>query len=155
MEKPLAAILSAYQPNRKDLLIPMLQKIQDEYGYLPEEAVSSIARHLGIPSSRVYSAATFYNQFTMKPRGRYHIFCCDGVSCHLEDSSGLLSELNRLLGIGNGETSQDGMFSLEVVPCLGLCHIAPAITVNGKIFGNLHRSGVAKLIDQIRTGKHD
>ncbi len=154
MEKALSTILSAYPVGRREVLIPILQDVQDKFGYLPEETLNSIARHLQIPTSKVYSVATFYNQFTMKPRGKYHILCCDGGTCHMEDSAGIRFELNRLLSLENGETTVDGMFSLEVVPCLGLCHIAPAVIINGKIYGKLHRSGIAEFIEKIKSGTY-
>jgi iron-hydrogenase subunit gamma len=154
VEKALKTILSAYPVGRREVLIPILQDVQDSYGYLPEDTIGDIAMHLQIPTSKVYSVATFYNQFAMKPRGRFHILCCDGGTCHMEDSSGLRSELGRLLELKNGDTTVDGMFSMEVVPCLGLCHIAPALIINGEIYGKLHRSGMAEFIEKIKTGNN-
>ena len=153
MEKTLSSILSAYPVGRREVLIPILQEVQKNYGYLPGNVISDVARHLKIPASKVYSVATFYNQFTMKARGKHHILCCNGVGCHLEDSAGILSEFYRLLNIGDGEITEDGTFSLEIVPCLGLCHIAPAVIINGKIHGKLHRSGIAQFIEKIQTGE--
>ncbi len=153
MEKTLSTILSAYPVGHREGLIPILQDVQKKYGYLPGNVIGDIARHLKIPSSKVYSVATFYNQFTMKARGKYHILCCNGAGCHLEDSAGILSELKRLLRLKNGGITEDGKFSLEIVPCLGLCHIAPAVIINGKIYGKLHRSGIAEFIEKIQNGE--
>ena len=151
MQKTLANILSFYPVGRREYLIPILQEVQKKYGYLPGELISDVARHLKIPSSKVYSVATFYNQFSMQPRGKFHILCCNGCACHLEDSAGILAELKRQLGLSGGERSDDENFSLEVVPCLGLCHIAPAVVVNGTVYGKLHRSGITELIEKIIT----
>lgn len=153
MQKTLANILSPYPVGRREFLIPILQDIQKKYGYLPGEVIGDVARHLKIPSSKVHSVATFYNQFSMQPRGKYHILCCNGCACHLEDSAGIMAEFQRQLGLEPGETSQDGSFSLEVVPCLGLCHIAPAVVVNGRVYGKLHRSGIAEFIERILSGE--
>ncbi|MBE0655935.1 MAG: NAD(P)H-dependent oxidoreductase subunit E, partial [Bacteroidales bacterium] len=103
-------LLKEFPGAGRDSLIPVLQRIQDEFGYLSEESVNMIAMYLKLPASKVYGLATFYNQFRFIPRGKYHIKVCDGTSCHLEGSGLILKEMEKLLGINDGETTRDGLF---------------------------------------------
>ncbi len=152
MNSRLTEIISKYTHSQRDKLIPMLQDVQKEFGYLTEEALNLIADHLGLPQVKVYSVATYYNQFYFDKRGHYHIQVCDGQGCHIENSGRLLAELNKQLEIKPGEVTKDQLFSLEQIPCLGACHLAPAIAVNGELHGQLSGRKLTKLIDHLRLG---
>jgi NADH:ubiquinone oxidoreductase subunit E len=127
-----------------------LQAVQDEYGYLSEEAVSKIGLHLGLPTSKIYGLATFYNQFSFVPRGRYHIALCNGSACHLEGSRDILAELTKILGISDGESTQDGLFSLEVLSCIGACGQAPVVSVNGEYYTGVSVKKIREVISRLK-----
>ncbi|MDA3823267.1 MAG: NAD(P)H-dependent oxidoreductase subunit E, partial [Bacteroidales bacterium] len=112
-------ILNGFQQVNRDSLIPILQAVQDEFGYLSDESLEQIGVLLDLPVSKIYGLATFYNQFTFKSKGKYHIRVCNGSACHIDQSFAILKEIKKQLGIEDGETTRDGMFSLEVVACIG------------------------------------
>jgi NADH-quinone oxidoreductase subunit E len=130
-------IFEEYQPNDKSSLIPLLQDVQNIYGYLPEDALQEISDYLGIPLSRVYGVATFYNQFRLIPLGENVIRVCRGTACHVKNSANILYAVESTLNIKAGQTSRDKKFSIEVVNCIGACSIAPVITINDEYFGRL------------------
>ena len=130
-------IFEEYQPNDKSSLIPLLQDVQNIYGYLPEDALQEISDFVGMPLSRVYGVATFYNQFRLIPLGENVIRVCRGTACHVKNSSNILYALESTLNIKAGQTSRDKKFSIEVVNCIGACSIAPVITINDEYFGRL------------------
>jgi len=143
-------ILKKYDDAKRDSLIPILQDIQDRLGYIPREAVRDIGKHLNLPASKIYGVATFYNQFRFEPLGKYHIQICRGTACHVKGSKKVLETLERELGIKTGKTTRDGLFSLEVVACLGACGLAPVITVNGEVYANMDSEKVKKLIKSLK-----
>lgn len=149
-EKGLADILLKYPDKRREYLIPLLQDIQDVRGYISRDSVQVVGEHLNLPASKIYGVATFYNQFRFNSPGKYHIQVCRGTACHVKGSAGLLDTLVRELKINAGETTRDGLFSLEVVACLGVCGLAPVICVNGEFFANLNNEKVKKLIKNYR-----
>ncbi|OFY47336.1 MAG: NADH dehydrogenase, partial [Bacteroidetes bacterium GWF2_49_14] len=128
MHSEFSLILRQYPEGRRENLIPILQEIQDSLGHIPEEAIAAVAAHLEMPAVKIYSVATFYNEFRFDPGGRYHIQACQGIGCQVDGSEKVRRELGRLLGISPGETTEDGLFSLEWVPCLGVCQEAPVIS---------------------------
>jgi NADH-quinone oxidoreductase subunit E len=130
-------IFNDYPPKDKSSLIPLLQDIQSIYGYLPEDALQEISDFVGLPLSRVYGVATFYNQFRLIPLGENVIKVCRGTACHVKNSSNILYAIESTLNIKAGETSRDKKFSIEVVNCIGACSIAPVITINDEYFGRL------------------
>jgi NADH-quinone oxidoreductase E subunit len=144
-------ILEAFGAAKRDSLIPILQKAQEVHGYLSEEAIAEIGRHLKLPSSKVYGVATFYNQFRFTPKGRFHIMLCRGTACHVKGSLKLLDAVTRTLKLQPGQTTRDGMFSLEVVACMGACGLAPAMSVNGEMYAKVTPKKVAKIIDECRA----
>ena len=146
-------ILDGFQQVNRDSLIPILQAVQDEFGYLSDEALERIGSHLKLPASKIYGLATFYNQFTFSAEGKYHIRVCNGSACHLDNSTSILKEINKQLGIGDGETTRDGMFSLEVVACIGACGQSPLIEINKQYFPKLQSSKVKEIFEDIRS-KH-
>ncbi|WP_010479600.1 NADH-quinone oxidoreductase subunit NuoE [Thermococcus zilligii] len=142
-------------PPEPGSLIPLLQRTQERFGYLPKEALEEIARYLGIPLSRVYGVATFYAQFRFEPLGKYVVKICHGTACHVNGSVNISQAIREELGIGEGQTSEDGLVTLERVACLGCCSLAPVIMVNEKVFGKLTPEKVRKLIRKLREGKLD
>ena len=127
-------LIGKFPDLNRDKLIPVLQEIQDEFGYLSEDSVNELSVHLKLPASKIYGLATFYNQFRFSPPGKYHIRICHGTGCHLEGAGNLISEVEKILKIGDGETTRDGMFSLEVLSCIGACGQAPVIAVNNEYY---------------------
>ncbi len=143
-------ILQRYAGATRDSLIPLLQEVQDRCGYLSREAVVRIAGHLNLPASKIYGVATFYNQFRFQPQGKYHIQVCRGTACHVKGSAGVLDALKRELKIDAGQTTRDGLFSLEVVACIGACGLAPVISVNGEFHAKLTSDSVRKVLAEYR-----
>lgn len=143
-------ILKRFPQIKRNALIPLLQAVQDEFGYISEEAIERIGSHLSLPTSKVYGLATFYNQFSFSPRGVYHISLCNGTSCHLGGSGDLYTELNKLLEIGDGETTRDGLFSLEVQSCIGACGQSPVMAVNDTYYSGIGVKEVREIIKQYR-----
>ncbi len=146
----LESILKEFPSIKRDSLIPMLQKVQAEFGYLSEESIAEISRSLNLPASKVYGLATFYNQFRFTPPGKYHLKICDGTSCHLEGSGSVIREIEKSLGISDGETSRDGLFSLEVLSCIGACGEGPVISVNETYYSKVDKSKIKEIISSIR-----
>jgi len=145
------SMLSKFPDIRKESLIPLLQEIQNVVGYITEESVIRIGRHLNIPASTIYGVASFYNQFRFSPKGKYHIQVCYGTACHILGTSTLLKELEKTLKIKDGETTKDGLFSIEVKTCIGGCGQAPVIAINGDFYAKLT---LEKLIETINYLKH-
>lgn len=146
-------LLKEFPGAGRDSLIPVLQRIQDEFGYLSEESVNMIAMYLKLPASKVYGLATFYNQFRFIPRGKYHIKVCDGTSCHLEGSGLILKEMEKLLGINDGDTTRDGLFSLEALSCIGACNSGPVISVNDEYFTHITKEKLKDIITSFREAE--
>ncbi|NWJ50373.1 MAG: NAD(P)H-dependent oxidoreductase subunit E [Bacteroidetes bacterium] len=139
------------QPNlSRDRLIPILQEIQDEVGYLSEEAILLTAEFLKLPTSKLYGVATYYDQFRFEPRGRYHIRICRGTACHVEGSLNLLNELEKILKIKPGQTTRDGLFSLDIVRCIGACGLAPVMDVNKEYFTGFSIQDVGQILKTYR-----
>lgn len=143
-------ILERFPQIKRNALIPLLQAVQDEFGYISEEAISRIGSHLSLPTSKVYGLATFYNQFSFSQRGFYHVVLCNGSSCHMSGAEELLKELGKLLEISDGETTGDGLFSLEVQSCVGACGQSPVMAVNGEYHAGISVREVRDIIHQYR-----
>ena len=143
-------ILEKYPSGKRDQLIPLLQEAQEACGYLSKEAISRIGRHLGLPASKVYGVATFYNQFRFHPQGRFHIQVCRGTACHVKGSAQVLDALRLTLGVEPGQTTRDGLFSLEVVACIGACGLSPVISVNGEVYSGVTFDSVIQIVDSYR-----
>ena len=148
--RPVQELIERY-PRSREHLISILQEVQEEYGYLSRDSINRISEYLSLPSSKIFGVATFYNQFKLNAPGRIQIAMCRGTACHVKGSLNLLDTCRQLLGIEVGETTKDGLFSLETVACLGCCSIAPAMMVNGKFFGRLDKQKVEYLIDAWRS----
>jgi len=135
----------------RDSLIPVLQAVQEEQGYLSEDAVVLIGRHLGIPASKVYGVATFYNQFRFQPRGAFHVTVCRGTACHVKGSAKVLDALIRYLKVDPGKTTRDKVFSLEVVACMGACALSPVLCINDEFHAKVTPSKAIKLLEACRA----
>jgi iron-hydrogenase subunit gamma len=146
----ISAILERYPNAGRDSLIPILQQVQEAQGYLSREAVLSVGKHLELPASKIYGVATFYNQFRFQPQGRYHIQICRGTACHVKGSAAVLDRVQRELKIQPDETTRDGLFSLEVVACIGACGLAPVISVNGEFHANLSSDDIPGILERSR-----
>ncbi len=131
-------------------LITILQKAQEIYGYLPKDVMYHISENVGITPAEVMGVATFYSQFRLTPIGKYLIMSCQGTACHVNGSERVFAAISDYLGIGNGETTEDGLFTLEEVACLGCCSLAPVIMINGEAFGNLTPDSVVEVIKNIQ-----
>ncbi len=144
-------ILASYPNAGRDSLIPILQEVQERVGYLSESAVMRVGEHLKLPASKVYGVATFYNQFRFQPKGKFHIQVCRGTACHVKGSAQVLEAVMRHLKIQPGQTTRDGMFSLEVVACIGACGLAPVIAINGEFHASVSVEKVATIIDSYKA----
>jgi len=131
-------------------LIPLLQSAQDSYGYVPEKAIYYISELVDIPAADIYGVITFYSQFRLKPLGKYLVRICEGTACHVNGSRNILKVLQNELGIGLGETTADGLFSLQSVACLGCCSLAPVMMINDETYGNLDAEKTKKVFKQHR-----
>jgi len=143
-------VIERFPQAGRDSLIPILQAVQEEQGYLSEAAVTGISRHLGIPASKVYGVATFYNQFRFQPKGRYHILVCRGTACHVKGSAKVLDAVVKYLKVEPGKTTRDKMFSLETVACMGACALSPVICINDDFYAKVSPAKVIKLIESYR-----
>ncbi len=150
-EKPGIDEVIARYPAQREHLISILQEVQQEYGYLSRESIDTISGYLKLPSSKIFGVATFYNQFRLNKPGRIQVAVCRGTACHVKGSLSLLDSVTNLLGIEPGQTTKDGLFSLETVACLGCCSIAPVMMANGKFFGRLDKKKLESLIESFRA----
>lgn len=147
MEQCLKAILSSYEGKRHEL-IPILQQVQAEFGYLPEEVMLEIAEYVDVPESRVYAVASFYAQFRFSPMGRNRVMVCRGTACHVSGAPRILEEVKRELGVQEGETTPDLEYTLETVACIGCCALAPCIMINREVYGRLSGKVVANIFSK-------
>ncbi|MFA6571780.1 MAG: NADH-quinone oxidoreductase subunit NuoE [Bacteroidota bacterium] len=127
-------------------LIPLLQSAQESYGYIPEKAIYYISELVGIPAAEIYGVITFYSQFRLKPLGKNLIRICEGTACHVNGAKKILTTIADEVGIGVGDTSDDGVFTLLSVACLGCCSLSPVIMINDETFGNLTSDKLKKII---------
>ena len=143
-------IINSYEA-KKSNLIAILQKVQEVYRYLPEEAMTYIGTKIeGLSPATVFGVATFYAQFSFDPKGKYEIRCCDGTACHVRGSMPVLNAIKARLNLEDGKyTTDDGLFSLETVSCLGACGLAPVVVVNGKVYPQMTSDAITVVIDTI------
>jgi len=154
MFQELEPVLKEYGDVRGSL-ITILQKTQDIYGYLSEDAIQYIAGRTGVAPAKIYGVATFYTQFRMEKAGRYILMLCKGTACHVNGADAILEAVSETLGIKDGETTEDGLFTLDVVACLGCCSLAPVMMVRGpagvETYGNLTKERARKALEEIRA----
>lgn len=151
MQASLDEIITRYKAGSRESLLPLLQDIQIEFGYLNEEAILRVGQHIKLPSSKVYGIATFYDQFRFVQKGKFHIKVCRGTSCHMHGSLNILREVERVLNLKEGQTSRDGRFSLEAVSCMGACGLAPVLNVNGEFKTAITIQDIAQIISFYRS----
>jgi NADH-quinone oxidoreductase subunit E len=131
-------------------LVPILQAVQEEYHYLPEEVLTYVATALAIPPARVFGVATFYAHFALEPKGKYVIHLCDGTACHVKNSIPILEALRERLGVDEQhKTTPDMMFTVETVACLGACGLAPAMVINAEVHGQMTPEQAVALVDDV------
>jgi NADH-quinone oxidoreductase subunit E len=142
-------ILDRYERNATKL-IPILQEVQEEYRYLPEEVLTYVATSLGLPPAKVYGVATFYAHFTLEAKGKYVIRMCDGTACHVKGSIPILEAVRKRLGMDEErKTTSDMLFTLETVSCLGACGLAPVMVINDEVHGQMTADKAVALVEEI------
>ncbi|MBR0374059.1 MAG: NAD(P)H-dependent oxidoreductase subunit E [Mogibacterium sp.] len=142
-------ILQSY-PADQHYSLAIMQDMQHEFQYIPREGLEALAGYLNCPLSVLYSMATFYKALSLKPKGRHIIKLCDGTACHIRGSMTLVEGITRLLGIADGETTEDGLFSLELVNCLGSCALSPVMVVDDTYYGRMTLEKLPGIIDTYR-----
>ncbi len=147
MEEELLTIFTKYEGKREEI-IPILQHVQGHYTYLPPEAMEEIARFTHVPASSVFAIATFYAQFRFEPLGRNHVMVCRGTACHVRGAEAILDEITGSLGLEGEGTTDDQEYTLETVACIGCCALAPVITINEEVHGNLTKKKARKLLEK-------
>jgi len=150
LSNEIETILEGYPQAKRDALIPILQEVQEKEGYLSKEAITRIGEYLNLPASKIYGVATFYNQFRFQPVGKLHVMVCRGTACHVRGSAKVLEAVKRELKIEPGETTRDGLFSLEIVACLGACGLAPVIAINGEFIAGVEPEKVKSILNSYR-----
>ncbi len=145
---PALKILAEMSPVGENDIIPLLQRLQGEYRYLPREAVLEVAERAGLPASRIFGIATFYAQFRLQPSGRHIVRCCRGTACHVKGGKKVAEALKSALGVEEGKTTEDFRFTFETVACLGTCFLAPLLMVDSDYYGRMTPSRVKHILQQ-------
>ena len=151
MEDKIKEIAGRYPPEQR-FALAIMQDIQHEHGYIPEEAFALIKGHIGGSVGNLYAIATFYKALSLKPKGRHIIKICDGTACHMRGAVNLAGEIERHTGVRPGECGADGHFSVESVNCLGSCALAPVIVIDGRYYGNVAMESLPGILDAYRKG---
>ena len=147
--KQIEEIIARYKDERTPLMM-MLSDIQNEYGYIPLDVQELISEKTGIPVAEIYGVVTFYSFFSLKPKGKYVIGVCLGTACYVKGSQQVIDKFSEILNIKPGETSEDGLFTLDALRCIGACGIAPAITINGKVYPKVAVNQVPGIVEEYR-----
>jgi len=148
MEKTIKSIIDRYEGD-KGFLVPMLQDVQKELNYLPQEALNLVSSFLDLPISRIYEVATFYKAFSLEPRGRIQLSLCKGTACHVRGVPLIVDQIERDLNLKEGETSEDLEYTFETVNCLGACALGPVLVVNGEYHGQMTISKTSRLLKKL------
>ncbi len=148
-EAQLMAVIAEHK-DQDGAVIPVLHKAQEIYGYLPIEVQEMISEGLDVPLAEIYGIVTFYTQFSLNPKGKYHIGVCLGTACYVKGSGDILDKIKEILGIEVGECTPDGLFSIEATRCIGACGLAPVLTVNDDVYGRLVVDDVEGIINKYR-----
>jgi NADH-quinone oxidoreductase subunit E len=141
--------------DKKGNLIMILHELQNHYGYVPRELSLQLSRMLDVPLARIYEVLTFYNFFKLEPPGKHRISVCMGTACYLKGASHILEEVKNILNVKEGQTTEDGVFSLDVVRCLGCCGLAPVVMIDEKVYGKVKKSEITEIISKYGNGKHE
>ena len=147
----IGSILGSYEKDRR-FALAVMQDMQRLYNYVPREGLEALAKHLDCPLADIYSIATFYKALSIKPKGKHIIKVCDGTACHIRGSVNLIKGIHRTLGIEPEETTEDGVFSLELVNCLGACALAPVMLIDNIYYGNVRTEELSGIFDAVREG---
>lgn len=145
----LKEIIFNYEKDKSNL-IQILNQVQEKYGYISQEAQKEISEYLEIPMAEVYGVITFYSRFTLKPKGKYNIAVCLGTACFVKGSEKVLDKVKEILKIDVGQTTEDGLFSIEATRCIGACGLAPVFTVNGEVYGKATPEMVESVLKKIK-----
>ena len=148
IKKEVQEIMNPYK-EEKDNLIPILNDIQEKYGYIPKIAQLEVSKYLNIPMAEIFGVITFYSRFTLEPKGKYNISVCLGTSCFVKGSQAILDRLKERLKLEEGKTSIDGKFSIDTTRCVGACGIAPVFTVNGEVYGHATVKKLEEVLDEL------
>ena len=145
------SICNRYKDEKTPLMM-ILSDIQKEYGYIPLEVQELVSDQTGIPVAEIYGVVTFYSFFSLKPKGKYVIGCCLGTACYVKGAQQVIDKFSEILGIKPGETTDDGLFTLDALRCLGACGIAPAVSINGKVYPKVSVNQVKGIVDELKGG---
>ena len=145
---PALRTMEEMQPITESSIIPLLQRLQISYGYLPRDVVLDVCEQTGLPASRVFGVATFYAQFHLTPRGRHLVRCCRGTACHVRGSYNIAQSIQRGLGVEGGGTTEDLRFTFETVACLGTCFLAPVIMVDDDYYGSVKPAAIGGILSK-------
>ena len=148
--KQIEKIIERYQDEKTPLMM-ILSDIQNEYGYIPLEVQELVSAKTGIPVAEIYGVVTFYSFFSLTPKGKYVVGVCLGTACYVKGSQQVLDKFAELLNIKPGQTTEDGLFTLDALRCIGACGIAPALTINGKVYPKVAIADVAKIVEEYRS----
>ena len=143
-------ICSRYADEKTPLMM-ILSDIQKEYGYIPLDVQQIVSERTGISVSEIYGVVTFYSFFSLKPKGKYVVGVCLGTACYVKGAQQVIDKFSEVLGIAPGETTEDGMFTLDALRCIGACGIAPAVSINGKVYPKVEISAIAKIVADLRA----
>ena len=147
--KQIKEIISRYRDDRTPLMM-ILSDIQKEYGYIPLDVQELVSEETGIPVAEIYGVVTFYSFFSLNPKGKYVIGVCLGTACYVKGGQQIIDKFSELLGIKPGETTEDGLFTLSALRCIGACSIAPAVNINGKVYPKMTVGKVQELVEEYR-----
>ena len=136
--------------DEKTPLMMILSDIQNEYGYIPLDVQEIVSQKTGISVAEIYGVVTFYSFFSLRPKGKYIIGCCLGTACYVKGAQQVIDKFSELLGIAPGQTTEDGLFTLDALRCIGACGIAPAVSINGKVYPKVQVSAVPGIIEELR-----
>ena len=148
--RTIEAICSRYA-NEKTPLMMILSDIQNEFGYIPLEVQKIVSEKTGISVAEIYGVVTFYSFFSLEPKGKYIIGCCLGTACYVKGAQQIIDKFSEILGIRAGETTADGLFTIDALRCIGACGIAPAVSINGKVYPKVSVDAVAGIVEEYRA----
>jgi len=141
-------ILSSMPDVGAESLVPILQQVQKAYGHLPRAILMEVSERTGIPASRIFGVATFYEQFHLEPHGRHTVRCCRGTACHVKGGHNIIKAVKQSLGVEPGQTTEDMRFTFETVACLGTCFLAPAMMINNDYYGHLNTRKIKSILER-------
>ncbi|HAC11710.1 MAG: NAD(P)H-dependent oxidoreductase subunit E [Clostridiales bacterium] len=150
--KKINAICDRYADERTPLMM-ILSDVQKEYGYIPLEVQELVSERTGISVAEIYGVVTFYSFFSLNPKGKYVIGCCLGTACYVKGAQQVIDKFSEILGIKPGETTKDGLFTLDALRCIGACGIAPAVSINGKVYPKMSVNSVPAVIEEYRNAE--